>query len=110
MVTDGNKNTTALKKRGARGSVKNSKRLASFVAGKGRKEADWGGCYPEKLQAVVVKITAMGGALTIGLSRDQGAHSLTLMLDGDRETLWFNGAADLNDELDEVLAKLEALV
>ncbi len=51
----------------------------------------------------------MGGAVTFGLSRDQGAHSLTLLLDGGRETLWFNGNADLEEALDEVLGVLDAM-
>ena len=71
--------------------------------------ADWGGCDPARLQAVVVAITALGGAVTLGLSRDLGAHSLTLLLDGNRTTLWFNGNADLDMELEGVKATLDTL-
>lgn len=96
-------------KRKGRGSVKNQSRLDAFAKQKGSTQADWGGCSPATMQAVVVAITELGGAVTIGLSRDVGAHSLTLLLDGGRETLWFNGDADLDAELDKVLGTLLAM-
>lgn len=96
------------KKRG-RGSVDNKSRLDAFRSAGPASGADWGGCDPRKLQAVIVAITALGGACTIGLSRNKGAHSLTLLLDEGRETLWFNRDADLDDELDEVRATIEAM-
>jgi hypothetical protein len=92
-----------------RGSVKNSARLAAFGRGASSGEASWRDCECSLLQAVVVTITALGGAITFGLSRDQGAYSLSLILDDHRETLWFNGGSDLDDELKSVLGKLEAI-
>ncbi len=92
-----------------RGGTNNKNRLDSFAGSHGSGGADWGGCDPGKLQTVVVAINALGGAVTIGLSRDKGAHSLTLLLDGQRQTLWFNGDADLNEELDTVIGTLEAM-
>jgi hypothetical protein len=38
-----------------------------------------------------------------------GAHSLTLLLDGERETLWFNASADLDGELNEIIEMLKGL-
>jgi len=99
------KRTRTSKKK--RGSTKNKSRLAGFGKVDAANGADWGSCYPEKMMAVVTAITAMGGALTIGTSRDGGAHMLTLLLDDDRRTLWFNGDADLNEEMDMVMAELE---
>jgi len=89
-----------------RGSVNNARRLEAFRGRHAGGSADWGGCDPARLQSVVVSITGLGGAVTIGLSRDKGAHSLTLLLDGGRETFWFNGGADLDAELDDVLGVL----
>jgi hypothetical protein len=97
------------KRKRSRGTTKNSSRLDAFANRNGAGAADWGGCNPERLQGVVVAITALGGAVTFGLSRDQGAHSLTLMLDGQRETMWFNGGADLDAALDDVLGMLDAM-
>jgi len=92
-----------------RGSVNNERRLDTFRKAVGSTGADWGGCKAEKMQGVVVAITELGGAVTFGLSRDNGAHSVTIMLDGERETLWFNGDADLDSELDSIEATLEAM-
>lgn len=96
------------KKQSTRGSVNNRKRLAAFAKRRSKGDADWGSCDSERLQAVVVRITAMGGAITLSLSRDQGAHGLTLLLDDEKQTLWFNGDADLNEGLDNVLGVLES--
>lgn len=95
--------------RSKRGSVNNPARLEAFAGRSGKGEADWGNCDAKRLQAVVVAITRLGGAVTIGLSRDQGAHSMTLLLDGGRETLWFNGNADLDEELLGVEGVLESM-
>jgi len=97
------------KKRGARGSVKNNARLDDFKGGRKKGSADWGGCDERRIQAVIRGITSLGGAVTFGLSRDEGAHSLTLLLDEDRTTMWYNGDADLNTCLDEVIARLDVL-
>lgn len=95
-------------KRGRRGSTNNAKRLDAFRNRIGAADASWGGCDPKWLQAVVVSITGLGGAVTYGLSRDGGAHSVTLMLDGERETMWYNGDADLDDALKTIVGSLEA--
>jgi len=93
-----------------RGSTNNQKRLDAFTQRAGRAgSADWGDAMPEHLAAVVIAATKVGGAVTFGLSRDGGAFMLTLLLDGERATLWFNGDADLAEELGTVYAKLEAL-
>lgn len=97
-------------KKKARGSTRNTDRLSAFAGRDGTGTADWGTCDPARLQAVVVAITALGGAITLGLSRDLGAHSLTLLLDGQRTTLWFNGNAELDAELEGVKATLDTLV
>ncbi len=90
----------------SRGSVNNTRRLEAFRGRAKKGSADWGGCSPEQLQAVVVAITALGGAVTFSLSRDQGAHGLMLMLDNDRVPLWFNGDDDLDEKLQEVQATI----
>jgi len=92
-----------------RGSVNNKRRLDAFASKELTGKASWGECTSLMLLDVVVRITALGGAITISLSRDQGAHSLTLMLDGERETLWFNRDADLDHELQLITAKLASM-
>lgn len=92
-----------------RGSVRNADRLAAFAPSTPSSGADWGGCDPRWLQAVIVGVTTLGGAVTFGMSRDQGAHSLTLLLDDKRQTLWFNAAANLDEELQAAAAILQAI-
>lgn len=96
-------------KKGKRGSANNGRRLDAFRKGIGAATADWGGCDQARLQAIVVAITELGGAATFGLSRDGGAYMLTIMLDGHRETLWFNGNAELDEELLAVLETLQSV-
>lgn len=98
------------KKGGNRGSTRNDSRLDAFTNGRKKGSADWGSCDAQRIQAAVVAITALGGAITFGLSRDEGAHSLTLMLDDSRATMWYNGDADLDEALDDVVARLGATV
>jgi hypothetical protein len=93
-----------------RGSVDNESRLkALFKPGTTAGGAEWAKADPRWIAAVVQAITSRGGACTFGLSRDGGAHSLTLMLNQERETLWFNGDADLDVELEQVWQTLETL-
>ncbi len=102
-----NNEKAGAEKKKSRGSVRNDSRLQAFANGGGNGYGDWGACDPKRMQAVVVGITSLGGAVTFGLSRDMGAHSLTLLLDGSRQTLWFNGGADLDEELERVTVTLE---
>ncbi|KKK69596.1 hypothetical protein LCGC14_2932450 [marine sediment metagenome] len=95
--------------KGKRGSTNNKRRLDAFSAEKTGTGADWGTADGPKLVTVVALITALGGAVTFGMSRNNGAYSLTLMLDDHRETLWFNGDADLNEELDGVAMTLDTM-
>lgn len=96
-------------KNSGRGSVNNRARLSAFAEARGQGGADWAECDPQMQQEVIARISRMGGAVTFGLSRDRGAYSLTLLLDKERQTLWFNGEADLDAELEKVVATLETL-
>lgn len=84
-------------------------RLSVFEEGGPTAGADWGGCAAESIQAVVVGVTVLGGAVTFGTSRDQGAHSVTLLLDEKRKTLWVGANEDLDEKLEAVAATLETL-
>lgn len=92
-----------------RGSVNNAGRLAGLGGNGKAATGDWGAADPRWVAAVVVAVSSRGGAASFGLSRDKGAHSLTIMLDGERATLWFNGDADLDAELEKVFAYVETL-
>lgn len=105
----GNGPASGKTKSGKRGSVRNAERLAIFKDGGATAGADWGACDPRWLQAVIVMATSLGGAIMFGTSRDGGAYSLVLYLDGEKASLWFNGGADLDAELEAVHARLETL-
>ncbi len=92
-----------------RGSVNNRSRLEAFTNRTKKGSAEWGSCDAILIQEVITGITALGGAVTFGLSRNDGAHSLTLLLDDSRETMWFNGDATLDEELDAVLQTIAAI-
>lgn len=91
---------------GNRGSVRNDNRLEAIAQRRKGAAADWSGCDAGRIQSVVAGIALLGGAVTFGTSRDGGAYSVTLLLDGNRETLWFNGDADIDDELQAVIDTL----
>ncbi len=96
-------------KGGNRGSVNNANRLDIFSDRSTDGGADWGSCTSEMMLAVVIGITELGGAATFSLSRNQGAYGLTLLLDKERQTLWFNGDAELDEELEKVIATLDTM-
>ncbi len=94
----------------ARGTADNGSRLARLgELSQQSGTADWGEALPENVAAVVMGVTRLGGAASFGLSRDKGAYNLTLFLDGERTTLWFNGDAALDEELTKVIIKLDAI-
>lgn len=97
-------------KESKRGSTNNSKRLDSLrKKANNHVGADWGNATPEAILGIVVAAQNIGGAVTFGLSRDGGAYMVTILLDGDRETLWFNGEADLAAELFDLYQTLVTL-
>lgn len=89
-----------------RGSTDNAGRLHALLNKEARaaRKADWSACDPRWLQAVVGIVTGLGGAVSFGYSRDGGAYSIAIFLDGDRETLWLNGGCDLDHELEQIWA------
>jgi len=94
----------------ARGSVNNGARLAGLGgAAQQAGKADWGEALPENIAGVIYGVTRIGGAASFGLSRDKGAYNLTLFLDGERTTLWFNGDCALDEELVKVIVYLDGI-
>lgn len=104
--------TSSNRKAERRGSVNNKSRLSGFGAQGAAKQgtADWGGADPRWLAAVVVASSKAGVEVAFALSRDGGAHSLKLydFASGERVQLWFNGDANLDEELGKVFAQLDS--
>lgn len=103
-------NRIADKKAKGRGSVNNASRLAAFGSTEEKRVggADWGGCDPRWLSAVIVAAASQGMEVAFSYSKDGGAHGLSLYDygSGERVRLWFNGDAALDQELEQVYAKL----
>lgn len=97
-------------KKKKRGSVNNARRLEG-LQGRGQTQgnADWGTANTQWVAAVVVAATLRGMIVSFSLSRDQGAHGLALYDNGERVQLWFNGDADLDEELEKVFVYLETV-
>lgn len=98
-------------KNGSRGSVNNSGRLSRFNQAKSspQAQAEWSVSNPGWLAAVVMAATNQGMEISFSLSSDGGAHGLKLydFKSGERATLWFNGDADLDAELEKVFLQLQ---
>lgn len=101
-----------------RSKGKQKKRGATNVArsleGLGQSKGMSGGAdYAEAdfacVAGIIIETTRRGGAVSFGLSRDKGAYNVTVFMDGDRRTVWINGDADLNAELEKILHFIAAL-
>lgn len=92
-----------------RGSVDNGKRLAALFSRGPVVSADWSKADAKALAGLVSAVTARGGAISFGTSRDGGAYSITLFLEQERETLWFNGDCDLDAELENTKYLIDTL-
>lgn len=97
-------------KKTKRGKSNPARSLDGLGAGKGQAAiADYGDAHPDTLVGIVLEITRRGGAVSLGLSRDKGAFNVTLMLDGERRTVWISSAEDVDAKLEEILVYLAAL-
>lgn len=89
------------KKRGATQVARSLEGLGQGAGSAGG--ADYAEADFAHVAGIIIEITRRGGAVSFGLSRDKGAYNVTVMLDGDRRTVWINGSDDLNRELEKIL-------
>ena len=64
--------------------------------------ADWGNAEPKLLASVIAGVTANGGAVRFGYSRDGGAYALGIYGDGDPFTEYFPATQDVDPWLEGV--------
>ncbi len=64
--------------------------------------ADWGAADSKWIHGVIVAVTKHGGLVSFGMSRDQGAYNLTILLDGDRRVIWVSSSEDIDLKLEQV--------
>lgn len=58
--------------------------------------ADWAAANPELLASVIAAVTAGGGAIRFGYSRDGGAYSVGIYGDGDPFTEYLGATAEVD--------------
>ncbi len=79
-------------------------RLAGLGDGHGKfQNVDWGEADTVLIAGVVVSVTRLGGLASFGYTRDGGAATLTLFLDGDRTTVYIKPSEDLDARLAQVV-------
>lgn len=84
-------------------------RLSGAFGGSDAPEMEWADVEPRYVAWVLTAVTALGGAVTYGRSRDSGALMVTLLLDGERETKWISPRDTPEDVLTEIAERLQAL-
>lgn len=80
----------------------NGRRLEGLRRRATRRTLSWSLVPAQDLGALVHRATSWGAALLFGLTRDGGALTLTVYLDGDREVLYINDEEMIDETLDTV--------
>lgn len=100
--------------RGAKSGRKQPKksRLSTALGGTDvdRNLVHWGEVDPSGIVAITTQVSALGGAVLFGGSRDRGALQLTVHLEGDKAVFWFSSAADAESEMADLYEKLNKLM
>lgn len=100
----------------ARGAKRNGKtkqggRLSATFGGgdKGQSMVHWGEVDPSGIVALTSTVSALGGAVTFGGSRDQSALQISVFLDGEKVVRWCDNSSAAEDALSELWEALEQL-
>lgn len=86
-----------------------SGRLSGAFGGTDAPTLDWADVDTRHIAWVLCAVTTLGGAVTYGRSRDNGALMVTLLLDGERETKWISPRDTPEDVLTQIAERLEAI-
>lgn len=70
----------------------------------------WGEVDPSGIVALTGTVSALGGAVTFGGSRDQGALQITIYLDGERSTQWASSVDEAESLIAVIWEKLQTLM
>lgn len=80
----------------------NSNRLSGLRKRANRRALAWTLVPAHDLGQLIHRATAWGAALLFGLTRDGGALTLTIYMDGDKEVLYINDYEMIDDTLNTV--------
>lgn len=64
--------------------------------------ADWGAADPGRIVSLISTVTAQNGLCSFGYTRDLGAYTLTVILDGERYTDYCRPTEDIDSFLDNL--------
>jgi len=63
---------------------------------------DWANADPQRIVALIQAVTAQNGLCSFGYTRDAGAYTLTVILDGERYTDYCRPTEDVDSFLDDL--------
>lgn len=75
----------------------------------GANSADWTSADGKLVIELISSVTALGGAVRFGYTRDGGAYSLGIYLDDDSETFYFPPSVDVDENLAIFVERLKAI-
>jgi hypothetical protein len=64
---------------------------------------DWGSVDAERIVALIAAVTRLNGLCSFGYTRDGGSYTITVILDGDKETDYIRPTEDINAALDVLI-------
>jgi len=63
---------------------------------------DWGAADPTRIVALISTITVQNGLCSFGYTRDAGAYTVTIIMDGERYTDYCRPTEDVDSFLDNL--------
>lgn len=65
----------------------------------GTDEADWGAVDGDGIRNLISVISALGGTITFGYTRDKGCYYIQYYVDGDQDRRFIRQSEDINEQL-----------
>lgn len=79
-------------------------KVRRFTDNRGGTSADWETVDAMVLTRAIAAVSAMGGAIRLGYTRDGGAYALGIYGDGEPFTVYVSPKEDINAELEGIRA------
>lgn len=73
-----------------------------FTNDRGSEPADWDMVDMAVLRSAIAAVSAMGGAIRLGYTRDGGAYAIGIYGDGEPFTVYVSPKEDINAELEGI--------
>ena|SRR5579872_2223235 len=65
--------------------------------------ADWGSADAERVLALISAVTGANGLCSFGYTRDGGTYTVTIILDGEKDTEYCRPTEDISAFLDNLI-------